>query len=53
MRFELFTAMKIQVEVFWVVTPCDIVVGYRQHGRLKRWYPTTTLHGVIIQKIST
>jgi hypothetical protein len=28
MRFELFTAMKIQIEVFRVVTPCSVVVGY-------------------------
>jgi hypothetical protein len=24
--FEIFTAMKIQVEVFWSVTQCDDVV---------------------------
>jgi len=28
--FEVFTAVKIQVEVFWVVTPCSVVVGYRR-----------------------
>jgi len=27
--FEVFTAVKIQVEVFWVVTPCS-VVGYQR-----------------------
>jgi len=26
---------------------------WRQHGPLKRWYPTTTLHGMTSQKIST
>jgi hypothetical protein len=26
-RFEVFTAMKIQVEVFWFVTPCNVVAG--------------------------
>jgi hypothetical protein len=26
-RFEVFTIVKIQVEVFWVVTPCNVVVG--------------------------
>jgi hypothetical protein len=61
-------AVMIQVEDFWVVTPCSVVVGYhsfrgpcclhlqgewRQHGRLKRWYPPTTLHGVTTQKSST
>jgi hypothetical protein len=43
--------VTIQVAVLWVVTPC-VVVGYqhlrgpcrwRQHGPLKRWYPTITL----------
>jgi hypothetical protein len=24
--FEVFTAIKIQIEVFWVVTPCSVVV---------------------------
>jgi len=24
-RFEVFTAMMIQVEVFWVVTPCSVL----------------------------
>jgi len=29
-RSEAFTAVKIQVEVFWVVTPCSVVVGYQR-----------------------
>jgi hypothetical protein len=29
-RFEVFMAVKIQVEVFWVVAPCSVVVGYQQ-----------------------
>jgi len=28
-RFEVFMVVKIQVEVFWVVTLCSIVVGYQ------------------------
>jgi hypothetical protein len=28
-RFEVFTAMKIQVVVFWVVTLCSVVVVYQ------------------------
>jgi hypothetical protein len=32
--FEAVTAVKIQVEVSWVVTSCSIVVGY-QHFILK------------------
>jgi hypothetical protein len=27
--FEVFTAVKIQVKVFWAVTPCDAAVGYQ------------------------
>jgi hypothetical protein len=26
------TAVKIQVEVFWVVTPCSVVIGYQCFG---------------------
>jgi hypothetical protein len=36
----------LQVEVFWVKR-------WRQHGPLKRWYPTTTLHDVTTQKTTT
>jgi hypothetical protein len=32
-NFEAFTAVKIQVMVFWVVTPCSVVVGYQRFGR--------------------
>jgi hypothetical protein len=31
-RFEFSTAMKDQVEVFWIVTPCSDVVGYQRLG---------------------
>jgi hypothetical protein len=31
-RFEIFTAVKIQVQVFWFVTPSGIVGGYRCFG---------------------
>jgi len=31
-RVEVLTAVKIQVEVFWVETPCSVVVGYRRFG---------------------
>jgi hypothetical protein len=27
-RFEVLTAEKIQIEVFWVVTLCSVAVGY-------------------------
>jgi len=59
MRFEVFTVVKSQVDVFLVATPYSVLVGYQhlrgevtsprrwmQHGPLKRWYPTTTLYGV-------
>jgi len=26
-RFEVFTVLTIQIEVFWVVTPASIAVG--------------------------
>jgi len=31
-KFEIFTAMKIPVEIFWVVTTYYIVVGYQRFG---------------------
>jgi hypothetical protein len=31
-RFETFT-MQIGVEIFWVMTPCSVVVGYQRFGR--------------------
>jgi hypothetical protein len=27
-RVEAFTTIMFQVEVFWIVTPCGVVVGY-------------------------
>jgi hypothetical protein len=33
-KFEAFTAVKIQVDVFWVVTSCSDVVGYQCFGTL-------------------
>jgi hypothetical protein len=27
-RLEVLTAVKIQAEVFWVVTTCAVMVGY-------------------------
>jgi hypothetical protein len=29
MRFEVFMAVKIQDKVFWVVTLCNVAVGYK------------------------
>jgi hypothetical protein len=54
---------NVQVEVFWIVTPCTVAVGYqgfggpywrrKDQGPPKRWYLTVTLHGVTTQKTST
>jgi hypothetical protein len=42
------------MQLFWVVTTCNVVVAYKPSGEpLKRWYPTTKLHGVTTQKNST
>jgi hypothetical protein len=30
--FKALTAVMFQVEIFWVVTPCSAVVGYRRFG---------------------
>jgi hypothetical protein len=30
-RFEVFTALKIQVEVIWVVMPFSVVVGHQHY----------------------
>jgi len=52
-------AVKIQVDVFWAVKPCSVVVGYtsawrcRQQYSLKRWNHTAKLYGITTQKIST
>jgi len=29
-RFETSSVVMFQVEVFWVVTPCSVVVGYQR-----------------------
>jgi hypothetical protein len=31
-RFKFFTVVKTQVEVFWVVAPCSVVVIYQRFG---------------------
>jgi hypothetical protein len=31
-RRQVFTAVKIQTEVFWVVTPCSVAVEYQRFG---------------------
>jgi len=31
-KFDVFTAVKIQVKVLWVVIPCIFAVGYHHFG---------------------
>jgi len=31
-NFEAFTAAMFQIEVFWIVTPCSVMVRYRRFG---------------------
>jgi hypothetical protein len=56
--------VKFQVEVFWVVTPCSVVVGYKHfrqrcglhlHREVRNvtWYTILTLQGVTMQKTSS
>jgi hypothetical protein len=28
-RFEVFTAVKVELVVFWLLAPCGMVVGYQ------------------------
>jgi hypothetical protein len=32
LSFEVFTAVMFQVDVFWVMTLCSVVVGYQRFG---------------------
>jgi hypothetical protein len=50
-RFEVFTVVKIQVKVFWVVKTCSVVVGYQ--GPPKQWYLIAMLQGITTQKNAT
>jgi len=31
-KFHIFTAMKTRVEIFWLLTKCNVAVGYRRFG---------------------
>jgi len=58
MIFQIFTAVKFQFGVLWVLTPCNFVVGTsgwrrKQRGPPKCWYPAAIQHGVTTQKTST
>jgi hypothetical protein len=45
-NFEAFTAENIQAEVFWVVTPNNVVVGYPDLNQNVYVLPYLTLHAV-------
>jgi len=45
--------VKVQVEVFQIVTPCNVVVRYQCFRGLKLQYPTIILHDVTDQKTWT
>jgi hypothetical protein len=40
-RFDVLTAMKIQIAVFWVVTPCSEMAGYQR--LLSPWFSKTVV----------
>jgi hypothetical protein len=53
-------AVKIQVEFFWIMTPCSVAVGYQRfvtrcclHLQGKCWCSSAVLHGFTAQKTST
>jgi hypothetical protein len=51
MRFEVLTAVKMTMAVFWIVALCEHVGGCQRHYvPLKRWYPPASPHGVTIKK---
>jgi hypothetical protein len=41
-KFEAFTAVKIQVEVFWIVTPCSVVLEVHTASIFRVSYYNTT-----------
>jgi hypothetical protein len=55
-RFEAVMALifQVQVEDFWVVTPCNDVVGYQRFEgpcclHLQTWKPSETFTALIFQ----
>jgi len=45
--------LVFQADVFWAVTPCSAVVGYRRFRGSCYYHLHFTLHGVTTQKTST
>jgi hypothetical protein len=53
MKLEVFTAVKVQVMVFWVVTLSNDVIEYPEDGGsrvFQNWYSVTSLHSITIHK---
>jgi hypothetical protein len=50
MRFEVLTAMTIQVEVFWVLTPCSAVVTTQ---KTLTWRVLSIFRGLFNDTLST
>jgi hypothetical protein len=50
-RFEILMVMKIQVEVFWAVTPCNAAAGYQCSGGLccLQLHPEDKGTGILLQ----
>jgi hypothetical protein len=43
--FEVFTAVEIEVQVFWVVAPCSVILGYQHfRGPLISYHNITRRH---------
>jgi len=59
LSFWAFMAVMFRVEIFWFVTPFNVVVGYQRFGGpcciypLKHWYFIRGIYGVTTQKNST
>jgi len=47
-RAEDFTAVKIQVKVFWIVKPCSVAVGYQRHAPSQPRRPQLETHAFFI-----
>jgi hypothetical protein len=55
MRFEVLTAVKMSMLLFWIVTPCGLVGRYQGFGgtycfHLQGWYLPAGPHGISTQK---
>jgi len=52
-RFEVLMEVKIEVEDFWVVTPCSVVVGYQCFIGPCFLHPSEDGRTITTQKFST